>query len=275
MGATRYSAYRPGWEKYKEEQAFPPPDQVTKGIRRDPERLGVTGQSGPCIVVEVGNFRGFRRWLLLGVLLCGIGSLAAETGVQEIAQRVDAHYDNLHSLQAEFTETYRGAGIQRVEAGTLWLKRPGRMRWEYRQPREKLFLSDGKTAWFYVPGEKQARRAPLKKLDDLHSPLAYLLGRVRLEKEFAGLSLAPDVKPEAAGNVVIRGVPRRVGGIVQVLMEVAPDGRFTRILVAQEDGSTTDLHFAGQRENQAIPDQRFRFSPPPGIETIEAEQLGQ
>jgi len=213
-----------------------------------------------------------------GILALALGVLVpafADTEASRIAARVDAHYDHLRTLQADFTEIYIGAGISRSESGTLWLKRPGRMRWEYRQPREKLFLSDGSTAWFYVPGEKQARKTAVKKLEDLRSPLAYLLGRTKLQKEFTGLSVAQDVSPEAPGDVVLRGVPRRFGNIDQVLMEVTAEGRFVRILVAQDDGSTTEFRFEHEQENVMIPDQRFRFSPPPGVEAVEADQLGQ
>ena len=83
----------------------------------------------------------------------------AQTDVHKLAQSVDRRYNNLESLETQFTETYRGAGISRNESGTLWLKRPGKMRWDYREPRPKLFISDGKTAWFYVPGDQQVRRA--------------------------------------------------------------------------------------------------------------------
>jgi outer membrane lipoprotein carrier protein len=201
--------------------------------------------------------------------------MQAQNDVRAIADRVDSHYNSMQTLLADFTETYAGAGTTRVESGVLWLKRPGRMRWEYRQPHEKLFVTDGKTAWFYVPGEKQARKLPARKLEDLRSPLAYLLGRTRLEKEFSGLSLAVDKKPEVAGNAVLRGIPRHLGGISEVLMEIAPGGRFTRIEVEQEDGSTTTFQFTNQKENVAVSEQRFHFSPPPGVETIEAQQLGE
>src|SRR6266478_4426671 len=88
--------------------------------------------------------------------------------VHALARAVDEHYNRLRTLQAEFTEVYRGSGIERTESGTLWLakgglKKPGKMRWEYRSPREKLFVSDGKDAWFYVPADRQARRTPVKK----------------------------------------------------------------------------------------------------------------
>jgi outer membrane lipoprotein-sorting protein len=81
------------------------------------------------------------------------------------------------------------------------------------------------------------------------------------------------VKPETPDGIVLRGVPRQVSEIDYVLLEVAPGGRLTRILVAQDDGSTTDFHFLNEKEEVAISDQNFRFSPPPGVETIEMDQL--
>src|ERR1039457_5102956 len=118
------------------------------------------------------------RWNLAAVvLLFCLSALLAQTGVHALAAKVDRHYDQLRTLEARFTETYSGAGINRTESGTLLMKKPGRMRWDYDQPRPKLFLTDGHTAWFYVPGEKQVRRTPVKQLDDLRSPLRYLLGK--------------------------------------------------------------------------------------------------
>ncbi len=146
--------------------------------------------------------------------------------VHALARAVDEHYNRLRTLQAEFTEIYRGSGIERTESGTLWLKKPGKMRWEYRSPREKLFLSDGKDAWFYLPGDRQVRKTPVRKLDDLRSPLGFLLGKTRLEKELHGLSAAPDVAPLNEGDMVLRGVPKTMADrINQVLLEITPAGK--------------------------------------------------
>src|SRR5580765_6424131 len=148
-----------------------------------------------------------RRLGLVFGLAMGLVSRAGAEDVQTVAAAVDAHYNHMRTLQTEFTEVYRGSGIERTEAGTLWLKKPGKMRWEYRSPREKLFVSDGKTAWFYVPEDRQARKTAAKKLDDIRSPLAFLLGKTKLEKELRGLSLASDAAAQA-GNTVLRGVPQ-------------------------------------------------------------------
>ncbi len=186
-----------------------------------------------------------------------------------LAGKVDKHYDHIRTLEAQFTETYKGAGMNRTESGTLLLKKPGRMRWDYDQPHSKLFLTDGNTAWFYVPGEQQARRTPVKQLEDLRSPLRYLLGKTKLEKELDGLSLAPDSKPLNAGDVVLRGVPRGMGERVeQTLLEVTADGLISRIVVEELDGSVTEFRFLKQRENVEIPDQQFHFVPPSGVEVV-------
>jgi len=212
-----------------------------------------------------------RNLVVLG-LATAIASAASAPDVHAIAQAVDERYNHLHSLQSDFTEIYRGAGMERTESGTLWLKKPGKMRWQYRSPREKLFLSDGKDAWFYIPGERQVRRTAVKKLDDLRSPLAFLLGKTKLEKELQALSLASDVAPLAPDDVVLRGVPKSLADRVnQVLLEITPQHWISRIIIEQVDGSVTEYRFTNQRENVAVPDQQFRFAVPDGVEVIDGE----
>jgi len=195
--------------------------------------------------------------------------------IPALAQAVDNRYNHMRTLQAEFSEIYRGTGTERTETGTLWLKKPGKMRWEYSSPEPKLFLSDGQSAWFYLPQERQARRAPVKQLDDLRSPLRLLLGKARLEKDLQGLSLAPDVSPLLPGDVVLRGVPKALADRVnEVILEVTADDRIARIIVVGVDGAETEYRFSEQKEDVAVPDERFRFTPPPDVEVMSGE-LGQ
>ena len=204
-------------------------------------------------------------------------SFAGEADVTVLASAVDKHYNHLRSLRAEFSEVYRGSGIERTESGTLWLKKsgmkkPGKMRWEYRSPREKLFVSDGKDAWFYVPADRQARKAPAAKLDDIRSPLAFLLGKTKLEKELHGLSLAPDVTGLNPEDVVLRGVPQALADRVsEILLEVAPDYRIVRIVITEVDGSLTEYRLTQQQEDVPIADNQFQFNPPAGTETVEGD----
>jgi outer membrane lipoprotein carrier protein len=212
------------------------------------------------------------RFISSLLLLAFCSNAVAAEDLHATAKAVDEHYNHLRSLQAEFTQTYRGNGVERTESGTLWLKKPGKMRWEYRSPKEKLFLSDGKNAWFYVPGDRQVRKTSVAKLEDLRSPLAFLLGKTKLEKELDGLSAAPDVAPLKAEDVVLRGVPKALAERVgQVILEITPDRHMARIIIEEIDGSATEYRLSDQREDLVVADDRFRFAPPPGTEVIEGE----
>jgi outer membrane lipoprotein carrier protein len=213
------------------------------------------------------------KFILAVLLITTLAAAAvadAPPDIQALAAAVDEHYNHLRALRAEFTETYRGSGMERTEAGTLLLKKPGKMRWEYRSPREKLFVSDGKDAWFYVPGDRQARKTAVRKLDDIRSPLAFLLGKTKLEKELKGLSAAPDVTPVTPGNLVLRGVPQMMADRVsEILLEITPEHQIAGIVIEEVDGSVTEYRFSEQKEGVPLSDGQFQFSPPAGTETVE------
>src|SRR5215510_14552648 len=174
-------------------------------------------------------------------MICCLRSAAQQEDLKPFAGAVDDHYNRLKSFKAAFTEVYQGPGISRTESGTLWLKKPGRMRWEYHSPREKLFLIDSENAYFYVTGDRQARKTPVKNVDDIRSPLRYLLGKTKLEKELEALSLAPDVTPIQAGNLVLRGVPKVMkDSVSSVILEVSPEHQIHRIVLHGVDGTVTD-----------------------------------
>jgi len=211
--------------------------------------------------------------ILVSVLVLSLRAASAD--VKTVAAAVDAHYNHLRSLEAQFTETYRGSGMDRSESGTLWLKKPGKMRWEYRSPKEKLFVSNGKDAWFYVPDDRQARKEAAKKLEDIRSPLAFMLGKTKLEKELQGLSAAPDITPLQPGNIVLRGVPKAFAErISEIVLEITPESRIVRLVMQEVNGASTEYRFNDQKEDLAIADHRFDFQAPRGTEVVEGE-LGQ
>jgi len=219
------------------------------------------------------------HWATLVVLTSLAAALSLHgqaVNVSSVARAVDEHYNRLSSMKASFSEIYKGPGALRSESGALWLKKPGRMRWEYREPRPKLFLTDSENAYFYVPGEPQARKASLKKIDDIRSPLRYLLGKTKLAREFDGLSLAPDVAPLQPGGIVLRGIPKGMNDrISEVLLEISPAHQITRIVIQETDGATTDFRFSEMQENVPLRDSLFRFNPPQGIKVIQDDQVAQ
>ena len=205
-------------------------------------------------------------------LLVGFSTLSCFglPNVNAVAHLVDERYNHLQTLEADFTEIYQGSGTERTESGKLWLKKPGKMRWEYRSPEEKLFVSDGRNGWLYLPAQKQVRKSSMKNLDDLRSPLAFLLGKTKLEKELTGLSFAPDVRVWHENDMILRGVPKGLEDrFHQVLLEVTPDHQIARILIFASDDSMTEYRFSDQKENVSISDAQFRFTPAPGTEVID------
>jgi outer membrane lipoprotein carrier protein len=219
------------------------------------------------------NLRLFFWWALFVAVAIPVQA----QDVRPLARAVDAHYNHLRSLQSDFTEIYRGDGPERVESGTLWLKKPRKMRWEYRSPNEKLFISDGQAVWFYLPAERQLRKTALRKLDDVRSPVAFLLGKTKLENELRGLSKAADQSPLDPGNTLLRGVPQSIvsesmaGQVSEVQLEITPSDQIVRIVLMEADGATTEFRFAGWKENVELSDSRFQFTPPPGVEAVEGE----
>jgi outer membrane lipoprotein carrier protein len=211
---------------------------------------------------------------IAGLLFAVLALASPAPDLDSIAGRVDRHYNQLHSLSADFEESYTSPGISRNEAGKLWLKKPGKMRWEYRQPREKLFVSDGKAAYFYVSGEQQASKAEVKNLDDLRSPLRYLLGKTRLKKEFENLRLDAAAPKASEDDVVLRGTPKKMRQrVADVALEINPSDQIVGITIQETDGSTTEFRFHDIVENVPVDDRQFRFVPPAGVEVIASPEL--
>jgi outer membrane lipoprotein carrier protein len=188
-------------------------------------------------------------------------------GAHELAQRVDRHYNQLRTLKAGFSESYEGLGIKRTESGTLLLVKPSRMKWEYSSPPGKLFLLDGKYAWFYSPGDPQVQRIPAKELDDLRSPLRFLLGHTELEKELNNLTLA--AAPNGAFALI--GQPKgQEARVRRIALTVTAEGTIIAIEMEETDGAITRFTFSGEKPNLPVPADTFRFTPPAGVPVVNA-----
>jgi outer membrane lipoprotein carrier protein len=192
---------------------------------------------------------------------------AQSLSAHDLAQRVDRRYNQLHSLKAGFSESYEGLGIRRSESGVLLLLKPGRMRWDYGSPAGKLFLLDGKYAWFYARGDSQVQRIPAKELDDLRSPLRFLLGHTELEKELNNLTLAP----ATGGLFTLSGQPKgQEKRVSRLTLTVTADGAITGIEFEESDGALTRFIFSGEQLNAPVPAETFHFTPPPGVPVVDA-----
>jgi outer membrane lipoprotein carrier protein len=184
---------------------------------------------------------------------------------QQVAQRVDKYYNSLHSLRTAFTESFQGMGIDREESGFLLLRKPGRMHWSYDKPAGKVFVLDGKYAWFYSPGDAQVERVPAAQLDDLRSPLRFLLGHTQLQKELDGLTLST-----TSDGLQLSGVPKGMQNrVAKIVLGVNAEGVIHSMSITESDGAQTAFTFKNTEANAPAPDAEFVFHPPAGIPVVD------
>jgi len=206
------------------------------------------------------------------------------------ARALEARYHDAKTLEAMFLERYSDSRQSlQAESGRVYFSRPGRMRWEYEAPEQKLFVSDGKTVWFYVPSDHTVTRAPLKQSTDWRTPLGLLTGEVRLSQLCQSLDLSGEA-PGAAGNVVLSCRPRgektkgkgptedNVDGSIapvddqfdEVLLEVDPQsGELADVRVLQRGGIELEYRFGNWQENLPLVESLFRFQAPAGVAIVE------
>jgi outer membrane lipoprotein carrier protein len=206
-------------------------------------------------------------WLLSLVL--GVSAFAADTPLDTLLHRVEDHYNRTKTLQVLFTEQFTPSGaIRRTESGTLLLRKPGRMRGEYSQPKGKLFISDGKFLWLYTPSDNRAEKMPLKASEDMRAPLAFLLGKLNFTKEFRDIK----GRPEGA-DTRISATPRGDNlpySAVEFL--VSPDDRIRELKVTGDDRSTLDFTFDQEKVDPPLDAKLFEFQLPPGATLDETKQ---
>lgn len=211
-----------------------------------------------------------RRGCMIAAAALMSVQLAAQQktlSAHDVAQRVDRHYNQLQSLRCAFSETYQGMGMKRTESGTLLLQKPGRMKWDYSSPAGKIFLLDGKYAWFYTAGDARVQRVAAKKLDDLRSPLRFLLGHTELEKELSNLSMTAGPSGVYTLTGQLKGQEDRVK---KLSLTVTGDGVINAIDVEEVNGTLTHFTFSGEQTNVTVPPATFKFTPPPGVPVVDA-----
>jgi outer membrane lipoprotein carrier protein len=204
---------------------------------------------------------------LTGALLAGFGAPAVSPAspAEVLARRVEARHRGVSDLTAHFVQTYRSGALGRevVERGVLSLKPPSRMRWEYRDPEKKTFVSDGKTSYFYVPADRQVIRRDQSDARDL--PAMLLSGHADILATFeVGLETG-----SAAGLQRLRLTPRKPEAEIEHLyVDVEDSGRIRGILVIDAQGNRSQFTFDDIHENVGVDDRLFRFEVPHGVEVI-------
>jgi outer membrane lipoprotein carrier protein len=214
----------------------------------------------------------FRRFTLV---TCGLIAFTAVGRAQgdaatTLAASIQRHYDQVRDFQADFTHTYVGGILRKktVERGRMAVRKPGRMRWTYTQPEEKLFVSDGNRVYSYVPADKQVYVAAVPPDDQATTPALFLAGKGNILRDFA--VAATDVPDAPAGSVALRLTPKRPEREYDWLNLVVDKASLAlRMLVTSDSqGGLSTFAFTNLRENTGIPDKEFVFTMPRGVDVI-------
>jgi outer membrane lipoprotein carrier protein len=243
--------------------------------------------------------------ILSSILYCilGIVDLAgapdsspkSEDSAKSLARLLEEHYRHPQTLEAVFLERYSESQKEaRIESGTVYFKRPGRMRWEYESPEKKLFLADGKTVWFYVPYDHTVTKAPARESSDWRTPLALLTGKVELSRLCSRVDLA-EQKGVPAGHAILTCLPKgekkspvpaetsqtAVGpagdvDFTEVLLEVdRSSGELARIEIRQRGGIDLEYRFGDWRTDIPLSESMFQFQVPMGVAVVDGAALSE
>jgi len=205
------------------------------------------------------------------LLLSGIGFVAPAQAedVETVVAGLQRRYASVGTITGNFQQTYRAPGMDQVESGVFWLKRPGYMRWEYRRPEEKLFVADGHESFLYVPQDRQVTVQPLTAADLHNTPLRFLLGDADIDKSFA-VSWETDFRPQTGNTNMIRLTPRKreseYAFLVLELDQTKCDIR--RIVIRELTGNTSEFLLTNVSANVKIENKEFQFKVPKGVEIV-------
>ena len=200
-------------------------------------------------------------WVMLLALSPVIPGRAAETvDFQKTLKNVEDHYNKIQTLQVKFTENVTSRGRTKTDAGTLYLRKKGKMRWEYASG--VLFISDSKFIYSYYPDEHRAEKMSMKESDDMKAPLAFLLGDVNFDRDFGEYHTKPQ-----DGGLLITALPKSDKfPYTDVTFLVAPDSTMRRLEVKLQNNDLMVFTFEGEKKNPLLTDALFQFTAPKGVE---------
>ena len=211
----------------------------------------------------------FVKLFRLGLGLLAVSGFAADAGLSALLREVENRYNKAKTLEVLFIESYTPPGkAPRTESGKLMLRKPGRMRWDYQQPKGKLFVSDGKNLWLYTPADNRAEKMKLQESEDMRAPLAFLLGKLNFEKEFRNLQARVD-----GGGTRIAAEPKTDNlPYSEVEFLVTADLRIREVKVTGFDQSILEFRFDQERTDPPLDAKLFQFKPPIGAKVVEEGQ---
>jgi outer membrane lipoprotein carrier protein len=208
---------------------------------------------------------------LISVLAASVSLRGAEPTAAELAQSLQRKYDTIRDFSADFVHNYKSGALRKqlTEKGHLLIKKPGKMRWEYTAPEQKLFVSDGVKIYSYIPQDKQVVVSNVPPDDTAAAPALFLAGKGNLVRDFtAALTEVPAGMP--AGTKALKLVPKTPQPDYDwIVLFVDQTTLGLRGLMSTDaQGGTSTFSFANLKENVNLTDKEFAFQMPRGVDVV-------
>jgi outer membrane lipoprotein carrier protein len=206
----------------------------------------------------------------------GTTASPARLELKAVVDGVQRRYDGATDFRARFGQTVTNAAFGRKtsSSGQVLFKKPGRMRWNYEKPEQKMYVADGATLWLYEPEDKQAFKQDLRG-SQLPAALAFLTGQGKLSSEF-DVAFAKDSPYGTPSDYVLSLSPKQPQAQVKGIVFVVDPATFNvrESVITDAQGNTNDLLFSDIKVNTGVPDATFRWTPPAGVRVIDTAKLG-
>ena len=206
---------------------------------------------------------------LLTVLVFAV-PVAAQT-LDDAIRGVEGAYGRMTDLKAEFTQTAFNKSLNQTipATGKVFLKKGGKLRWEYAEPTPQQIVSDGKTIWIYTPTLNQVNTGPAPEA--LAGPAgSFLSGLGKLREHFSVRLLNPAQPKDADGNVVLDLTPKQpLPTLQRLILAFDPNGwQLRKAVVYDQFENTVTMLFTNLAINSGLEDKLFAFVPPKGVATV-------
>jgi outer membrane lipoprotein carrier protein len=205
----------------------------------------------------------------------GVTARAQSPAAGEIAARVQQKYDAVRDFSADFTHEAESGVLRKklVERGTVMVKKPGKMRWAYKAPEEKLFVSDGSRMFMFTPADNQVIVSQVPADDQATTAVLFLTGKGKLTRDF--VVTLTDGAP--AGTYALKLQPKLEERDYDWLQLVVDRTTFQirSLTAADKQGTRSTFTFSDFKENVGLPDKTFAFTIPRGADVIQAGQPGR
>ena len=177
----------------------------------------------------------------------------------------------MRDFTAEFVHGYQGGVLNKTvtERGRLLVKKPGMMRWSYSGDEEKVFVSDGRKMYSYIPADKQVYVSSVPPDDQASTPALFLAGKGQLLRDFV---ITGGEVPAGAprGSAALKLVPKRHEGDYEWLLLVVDEATLQLRMLATGDkqGGQSTFTFSDMKENVGLSDREFVFKIPRGVDVV-------